>query len=249
MLSGGAPASARAAPEGKAREVQTAARTAFDIIDLGGRRRANGPLFVELEKIARCEGGDEAGVGELSSIELNASLLDKAPDIRVGAREIIDSAEGGCNQAYEVGPGFWNEGGPTGGAGVAAEAGFEGGAGLSGCGRSVVAFDDAGGELFFGLHGVQVRGGRFAEEEFGVAGHERVGDAHDFSKHFVGRLIESDVVPETFGHFFDPVEPFEDGEEKDDLRLHPSGFLQIAADEDIKELVAAAEFDIGADDD
>lgn len=111
----------------------------------------------------------------------------------------------------------------------------------------VVASGDALGERFFRVHGVGGGVERFAEEEGVVGGHGVVGDAHDFAVHVVGVVVDADVVAVGFGHFFATIEADEDGEGHDDLLGLALFFLAVAADEDVEELVGAAEFDVGLD--
>ena len=51
------------------------------------------------------------------------------------------------------------------------------------------------------------------------------------------------------GHFLHAVGAFEEGEAHDDLGFLAVGFLEVAANEDVEELVGAAKLDVGLDDD
>ncbi len=205
-------------------------------------------FFVEAEDVA----GDEVefgfGVGEKGVVEAEGLAFEEAAEVGVGLGGVEAVLVGLGAEGEEPGIGAWGEGGEVGGGEVfLGEAGFPVGAGGGGLGGAVVAGGEAGGELFFGLHGVAVGGEGFAEEEEVVAGHEGVGDAHGFAEDFLGGLAESDVVAVAFGHFFDAVEAFEEGDGDGDLGGLTGVFLEVAADEEVEELVGAAEFDVGAD--
>ncbi len=109
----------------------------------------------------------------------------------------------------------------------------------------------AGGELlgqgFFRVHRVEIRIAGLTEEEGVVAVHELIGDAHEFAEDVLRAVFDPDVVAVGLGHFFDSVEAFEQGHDHDDLLWLGFFFLKIAADEDVEELVGAADLHIGTD--
>jgi hypothetical protein len=84
-----------------------------------------------------------------------------------------------------------------------------------------------------------------SEKEQVVLGHEFVGDAHEFAEHGHRWLGDANVVVEALGHLVDAIESLEEGHEHDDLFGLPFLPLEISADEDVEQLICAAEFDVG----
>jgi hypothetical protein len=84
-----------------------------------------------------------------------------------------------------------------------------------------------------------------SEEEEVVLGHEFVGDAHEFAEHRDGRFGDADVVIKALGHLVDAIESFEEGHEHDDLFGLSFLPLEVSANEDVEQLVCAAEFNVG----
>ena len=78
-----------------------------------------------------------------------------------------------------------------------------------------------------------------------VAPHQLVGDRHQLAEHLVRRLGDADVVVERLRHLVDAVEPFEQRQRQDALRLLAVVPLQLAADQEVELLVGAAELDVG----
>ncbi len=86
-------------------------------------------------------------------------------------------------------------------------------------------------------------------EELEVVGHYLVGDGHELAEHFVGGLVDADVVAEGLSHFLYAVGAEEDGEGEADLRLLSGVSLEVSADEEVVGLLCGAEFDVGFDHD
>jgi hypothetical protein len=208
---------------------------------------ADGAFFVQFEEVAGGEGGGGFRVGDFFAVELDGAQLDEAADVGVGSFLVEGGGVGVGDDGDDVAIIREIDLGPFGVVGVAGEAGFEGGAGVLSVVGGVVAGDDFFAEGFFGVHGVEGGIEFFAEEEEVVSGHEVIGDGHDFAEHIVGSIADADVVAVGLGHFLYAVGAFEEGHGEDDLLGHIFGLLHIAADEDIEELVGAAEFDIGFD--
>ena len=74
-----------------------------------------------------------------------------------------------------------------------------------------------------------------------------VGDAHDLAELLAGRLVDPDVVAERLRHLLLAVEADEQRRREHDLRLLAGALLQMAAHDEVEELVGAAELDVGAD--
>ena len=81
-----------------------------------------------------------------------------------------------------------------------------------------------------------------------VLHHELVGNGHDLAEH-VGRLVgEADVVAVALRHLLHAVGAFKQRKREAHLRLHAHLLHELAAGEQIEQLVGAAEFDVGLDD-
>ena len=213
---------------------------------------ADGVFFGETEDLTRGRGDAGAGIGDLFAVELDCASRDELlAEVAIGffepeggLKDVADEGKDG-GVGGEVGGG---ELGELGGGEVAfGEAGFPIVAGGFGILLAVVAGGDFRAELLFGLHGVEGGVALFAEEKGVVAVHELIGDAHDLAEHVVGCFGDADVVVVGFGHLLHAVESFEEGHGHDDLLWLALLLLEVAADEDVEELVGAADFDVGAD--
>ena len=112
----------------------------------------------------------------------------------------------------------------------------------------------ARGELLLGFHRVAglERGELFRrgeQEEVVVDPHGGVGHRHDAAEHVLRAVVEGDVVAEGLRHLLLAVEADEQGHAEHGLRGHLVLFLQVAADEHVEELVAAADLDVGLEHD
>ncbi len=86
---------------------------------------------------------------------------------------------------------------------------------------------------------------RAERQQLEIAPHQLVGDRHQLAEHLVGRLGDADVVVERLRHLVDAVQPFEQRQRQDALRLLTVVALQLAADEQVEFLVGAAQLDVG----
>jgi hypothetical protein len=77
-----------------------------------------------------------------------------------------------------------------------------------------------------------------------VVPHQLVGQAHHLAEHLVRRLVDADVVAERLAHLLLAVQPNQQRHQEHHLRLLPVLALQVAPDEVVEALVAAAQFHI-----
>jgi hypothetical protein len=75
--------------------------------------------------------------------------------------------------------------------------------------------------------------------------HHVVRDGHDLPEDLVGSLVDADVVPERLRHLLDAVEADEERGRHDALGGESVAPHQLTADEEVEELVGAAELDVG----
>ena len=76
---------------------------------------------------------------------------------------------------------------------------------------------------------------------------ERVGDRHRLAVNLLGRLGEADVVTQRLPHLHGAVRAFEQWEDRDVLRLLPICLLDLAAEQQVEQLVGATDLDVGVD--
>ena len=84
----------------------------------------------------------------------------------------------------------------------------------------------------------------FAEEQRIIARHQFVRDAHQLAEHFRSRLGEPDVIPKALAHFHRAIEPFENGQNENDLLRLAFVLLKIAADETVEKLIRPSELNV-----
>ena len=74
-----------------------------------------------------------------------------------------------------------------------------------------------------------------------------VGDGHGLAEHILGSVGQADVVAIGLGHLAHAVGALEQRHGKRDLRLHAHLLHELAAGEQVEELVGAAHLDVGLD--
>ena len=84
-------------------------------------------------------------------------------------------------------------------------------------------------------------GSRHIRQQFPVAPHQLVADAHDFAEHHLRRLRDADVVALRLRHLLDAVGAFQQRRGGDDLRRLPGIALHFAAHQQIEFLIGAAQ--------
>src|SRR5262249_14990005 len=84
-------------------------------------------------------------------------------------------------------------------------------------------------------------------EQFKPLAHEVIGNAHDLGEHVISRLSNPDVISQTLTHALLTVEAAEARKRDANLRLLSGVALQVPHDHQAKELLAAAQLDIGSD--
>ena len=90
-------------------------------------------------------------------------------------------------------------------------------------------------------------GFRRVGQEQPVLPHQVVRDRHRLAEHLLRRILDRNVVAERLRHLLDAVEPFEQGKGHHHLGLELVLAHQVAAHQQVEELVGPAEFDIGAE--
>ncbi len=110
-------------------------------------------------------------------------------------------------------------------------------------------------ELFLGIHRVEFARGhpftigldfgcRTIRKQQPVLPHEFIGDGHELAEHLERWILHGNIVPEGFGHLLDAVEPLEQRQRHDHLRFLSILAHEVAADQEIEELIGAAELHI-----
>ncbi len=82
-------------------------------------------------------------------------------------------------------------------------------------------------------------------QQFVIAEHQVVADGHDLAEHLGRGLVDADIIAQAFAHFLDAVQPFQQGHGQDHLGFLPVMALQLAADQQVELLVAAAQLHVG----
>src|SRR5262245_14123552 len=85
---------------------------------------------------------------------------------------------------------------------------------------------------------------RRGAQELEISHHQRIGNGHDLSVHFRGRVGNADRVTERFAHLLNAVDTLEKRHRQYDLRLLPTAALNLAADNQIELLIGASELDV-----
>ena len=80
-----------------------------------------------------------------------------------------------------------------------------------------------------------------------VARHQRVGNTHDLAEHLGRRICQPDVVAIGLAHLARAVGALQQRQRERDLRLHALFLHQLAAGQQIEQLVVAAQLDVGFD--
>src|ERR1700730_2202500 len=85
----------------------------------------------------------------------------------------------------------------------------------------------------------------FAKKNFVIPRHQWIRNTHQLSKHFGGRLIDSNIVAEALAHLLDTIETFENRLQAGHLLRLTFCFLKVAPNHDIEELVGSSHFNVG----
>ena len=124
-------------------------------------------------------------------------------------------------------------------------------------GLAVEVGDQPAGELLLDGLGVQLArprpgacgcvelGRRDVGEQQVPVPHQGVGDRHRLAVDLARRILDRDRVAEALRHLLDAVGADEERHGEHDLRLHALFLHQVAADEQVEDLVVAAELDVG----
>src|SRR6266576_6118776 len=114
-----------------------------------------------------------------------------------------------------------------------------------GGGDRVIGLHDFERELLFSLERMRPGCRGTAEQQWIIARHQLIGDAHQLPEHVCRGLVDRDKVAETFAHFFGAIQTFKNRKEKNDLLRKAFLLLEVAAYQNIKKLVRSTELDIG----
>src|SRR5262245_42766452 len=94
----------------------------------------------------------------------------------------------------------------------------------------VVRLYDFESELLFCVERMRAWWRLASKEQFVIARHQIVRDAHQFPEDLRGRFADSNKVAETLAHFPYAIQALENRKQKNDLLRHPFLFLEIASD-------------------
>ena len=78
-----------------------------------------------------------------------------------------------------------------------------------------------------------------------VAPHQVVGNRHDLAEHVLRRVLDGDVVAQRLAHLLDAVGADEQRDGENHLRFQAVVAHDVAADQQVKQLVGAAHLDVG----
>src|SRR6266536_1701004 len=109
----------------------------------------------------------------------------------------------------------------------------------------MIGLHDFEGELLFGFERMRVARQRTTKQQWIIARHQLIGNAHQFPEHGGSGLVDRNKIAETLAHFFRAIQALQNWKEKNDLLRQTFLFLEVAPYQNIKKLVRSAELDIG----
>src|SRR6266498_5088911 len=108
----------------------------------------------------------------------------------------------------------------------------------------MIGLHDFEGELLFGVERVSIGREGAAKQQWIIARHQLIGNAHQFPEHGGSGLVDRNKIAETLAHFFGAIQALQNWKEKNDLLRQTFLFLEVAPYQNIKKLVRSAELDI-----
>src|SRR4029453_10612456 len=100
------------------------------------------------------------------------------------------------------------------------------------------------GELLLGVERMRIARQGTTKQQWIIAGHQLIGNAHQLPQHGWPRLIDRDKIAEALAHFFGAIQALENWKEKDDLLRQTFLPLEVAPYQNVKKLISSAELDI-----